>query len=267
MDIKIKYQDIIDRCEKLSSFEADGKVDANGKSRYLDIHINEVDKLLITDYIKQAQALLEERMEKVIRSTDSYIYEPPADAETAYFCGAFYDIVPDTSEMQFYEINNESTVLYGGEIVFMKALKRFAYRVVGRSNTTSGYTVYTDISTFGSDYVHTGVGRQYYNYAKKGVPYNTFYTWNEEGNDLVEYDKSSSEGKYHDALVWYLRTDTRLKENKLLQKHITEAIVSYTMAAWLRDRLDERVAFYENLFNNTLALAVKNIFTKQAPIL
>ena len=143
MDINIKYQDIIDRCEKLSAFEADGKVDTNGESRFLEIHINEVDKLLVEDYIKQAQEILEERIDRMI----------------------------------------------------------------------------SDI---------------------------------EEGSD---------------GFTWKLRTDTRWNEAKTFIKHITEAIVAYTMAAWLRGRLDDRVAFYEGLYANTLAMAVKNIFTKQAPSL
>ena len=141
MDIQIKYNDIINRCEQLSSFEADGKFDANGESRYLEIHINEVDKMLITDYIKQAQAIIEERIARMITN------------------------VEDVKE---------------------------------------GFT-------------------------------------------------------------WSIRTDSRWSGVKSFTKHVTEAIVAYAMASWLKGRLDERVAFYEELFNNTLAMAVKNIFTKQAP--
>lgn len=66
MEIKIKYEDLIARCEQLSSFESEGKVDAAGQSRYLEIHINEVDKLLIQQYITQARGILEERMERMI---------------------------------------------------------------------------------------------------------------------------------------------------------------------------------------------------------
>lgn len=141
MELTIKYKDIIERCEKLSSFEADGKADANGESRYLELHINKIDELLITEYISQARQTLEERMERMIESiTDDSI-----------------------------------------------------------------------------------------------------------------------------SFTWSIRTDTRWKQNSTFGKHVAESIVSYAMAQWLKGKLDERAAFYENLHANMLALAVKNIFTKQAP--
>ena len=68
MEVRFKYKDLIARCEQLSSFESEGKVDAAGQSRYLEIHINEVDKLLIQQYITQARGILEERMERMITS-------------------------------------------------------------------------------------------------------------------------------------------------------------------------------------------------------
>ena len=141
MEIKIKYNDIIDRCEKLSSFEADGKYDSNGQSRYLEIHINEVDKQLVQQYVLQARAILEERMERMI------------------------DNIQDVS----------------------------------------------------------------------------------------------------DGFEWTIRTNTRWNGLNTFTKHVNEAIVSYVMAAWLKGRLDDRVAFYETLHANTLAMAIKNIFTKQPP--
>ena len=142
MEVRIKYKDIIDRCEQLSSFEARGKVDANGESRYLDIHINEVDKQLVMQYILQARTTLEGSMERMISAV--------------------------------VEIKDQ-------------------------------------------------------------------------------------------AFVWKIRSDARWKPSSTFQRHITETIASYTMAQWLSGRLDERVAFYEGLFANSLALATKNIFTKQAP--
>lgn len=69
MEIRFKYEDLIARCEQLSSFETEGKVDAAGQSRYLEIHINEVDRLLVKQYIDQARNVLEERMERMISST------------------------------------------------------------------------------------------------------------------------------------------------------------------------------------------------------
>lgn len=154
MEVRFKYKDLIERCEQLSSFESEGKVDAAGQSRYLEIHINEVDKLLIQQYITQARGILEERMERMIASV----------TENA-------------------GISDEST------------------------------------------------------------------------ENAVEIP----------GFTWTLRTDTRWKQNDSLAKHVSEAIVAYTMSAWLSDRLPERVAFYNTLFSASTEMAVKNIFKKQAP--
>lgn len=155
MEIQIKYKDLIARCEQLSSFESEGKVDAAGQSRYLEIHINEADKLLIQQYIAQALGILEERMERMIASVTE----------------------------------------------------------------------------------NAGIS-----------------------------DETKEEAVEIPGFTWTLRTDARWKQNSTFTKHITEAIVAYTMSAWFSDRLPERVAFYDTLFNNSLNLAVKNIFTKQAPV-
>lgn len=154
MDVKIKYQDIIDRCEKLSSFESEGKFDANGKSRYLELHINKVDEQLIREYAVQAKGILEERMERMISNVEDFVTETATEKE-----------------------------------------------------------------------VETIV----------------------------------------DGFTWTIRQDTRWDKSKSFIKHINEAIAAYTMASWLRGKLDDRVPFYEALYNNMLALAVKNVFTKQAP--
>lgn len=141
MEVTFKYEDLIARCEQLSSFEADGKVDANGESRYLEIHINEVDKQLIRQYIMQARYIMEERFGRAITTED----------------------------------NN------GG------------------------------------------------------------FKWNVDSN-------------------------TRWKQNASFERHVTEAIASYAMSAWLSDKLPERVTFYENIFNGSMAMASKNIFTKSEPV-
>jgi hypothetical protein len=141
MEIEFIYKDIIDRCEQLSSFESMNKLDAAGESRYLEIHINEVDKLLIRQYVEQARLAIEEKLARMIAFTE---------------------------------------------------------------NTDTSFT-------------------------------------------------------------WHMRTDTRWSGTTSFTKHATEAIVAYTMSAWLSDRLPDRVAFYDALFTNSLAMAVKNIFTKQAP--
>jgi hypothetical protein len=154
MEIRFKYDDLINRCEQLSSFETEGKVDAAGQSRYLEIHINEVDKLLIQQYITQARGVLEERMERMIASVTE----------------------------------------------------------------------------------NAGIS-----------------------------DEATEEAVEIPGFTWTLRTDTRWKQNNSLAKHISEAIVSYTMSAWLSDRLPERVAFYDALFTASTEMAVKNIFKKQVP--
>lgn len=70
MKVVFKDEDLINRCEQLSSFESEGKVDEAGQSRYLEIHINEVDKLLVRQYIEQARNILEERLSKMIESVE-----------------------------------------------------------------------------------------------------------------------------------------------------------------------------------------------------
>lgn len=156
MEVRFKYKDLIERCEQLSSFESEGKVDAAGQSRYLEIHINEVDKLLIQQYITQARCILEERMERMIAS------------------------------------------------------------VTGNAGTQNS-------------------------------------------------DEATEEAVEIPGFTWTLRTDTRWKQNNSLAKHVSEAIVAYTMSAWLSDKLPERVAFYDTLFSASTEMAVKNIFKKQAP--
>lgn len=141
MEIRFKYEDLIARCEQLSSFESEGKEDAAGQSRYLEIHINEVDRLLVKQYIDQARNILEERIGRMLD---------------------------------------------------------------GSVNSTDGFR-------------------------------------------------------------WMLRTDTRWKPSGTFERHISEAVVAYTMSAWLSDKLPERVAFYDALFTASTEMAVKNIFKKQAP--
>lgn len=84
------------------------------------------------------------------------------------------------------------------------------------------------------------------------------YTWDKVGEGLVEH-------LLEIGFTWTIRDNTRWAKSESFIKHVNEAIVSYAMAAWLRGKLDDRVPFYEGLFNNTLSLAVKNLFTKQPP--
>lgn len=151
MEVKFKYEDIFSQCEQLSSFEARGKVDANGNSRYLDIHIGEVDRLLVDQYITQAVINLQEAFSRMIVST-----------------------IPNA----------------------------------GIVETTT-----------------------------EEIP----------------------------GFTWVMRDDSRWNGAKAFTKHTAEAIASYVLSQWLSDKLPERVQFYEGLFTSSLAMASKNLFTKQAP--
>ena len=158
MEVKFKYEDIFSQCEQLSSFEARGKVDANGNSRYLDIHIGEVDRLLVDQYITQAVINLQEAFSRMIVST-----------------------IPNAGVVE--------------------------------TTTEDGKTTTEEIPGF----------------------------------------------------TWVMRDDSRWNGAKAFTKHTAEAIASYVLAQWLSDKLPERVQFYEGLFTSSLAMASKNLFTKQAP--
>lgn len=269
MEVKIKYQDIIDRCEKLSSFEADGKFDANGESRYLDIHINEVDRLLVMDYVKQAQSILEERIVRMITDVEDSVTETkPVTIEKPDTTPAFDFalIIPNGSELAKYTIvaAPQSTIGTGDmRFIISDDFQGFAYCV---QESNGLYKAYTNKSHVPNNYIYeTGVKKVY-----RCLADSKEYTWNAWGNDLVGFErKPLIEHTYTEVslegFTWTIRTTTRWNGIKTFTKHVNEAIVSYAMAAWLRGKLDDRVPFYEELFNNTLAMAVKNIFTKQAP--
>lgn len=266
MDINIRYQDIIDRCEKLSSFESEGRYDANGESRYLEIHINEVDKQLIIDYIKQAQGVIEERISRmiteVVESEDIIRIEKPDNTPSYGFEG-----IASGSELAKYEIieGPQSSVGYG-IIKFLDygdTTSTFAYCVQGNdSYGTEGFKAYTDESVLGEEYLfESGVKKIYLcNEDKKE------YTWHERGITIIPFERKPIVSyEVVKGFVWRMREDTRWGGYKTFAKHVTEAIVSYAMAAWLKGRLDDRVPFYESVFNNSMSMAVKNIYTKQIP--
>lgn len=247
MNITIKYNDIINRCEMLSAFEAKDKFDANGQSRFLEIHINEVDKQLIQQYIIQAKNILEERMERMIVNTEdvpltSYPYE--------YIDG-------DGATLGNYQRDDTTFETKPvGRIVLVAGWDKFALAVQTGSST---YTCYTDVSAVGEEYIYEkGKTKLYHRTPNDGK----LYTWNTSGNGIVEYEQEQAP---NDAFALTINDDKRWKTNNTFSRHITEALVSYAMAQWLRDKLDDRVSFYENLFNNSLNMAIKNIFTKQAP--
>lgn len=270
MDVVIKYKDIISRCEQLSSFESEGKADANGESRYLEIHINKVDEQLILQYIEQARGILEERMARMITLSENTVKEETTQETIGpSVTREFAEIVPNGSTMSDYEVIEavQTSAPSSYDIVFMNAVGKFGYRVAGRQDTTSGYTVYTDMSALGlnpSDYLYDEDVLKTYRNKTEGYKQ---HKWNDAGNGLVEYTGTEEVivTTFVPAISWLIRKDTRWNGVKTFVKHINEAIVSYAMAAWLRGKLDDRVPFYETLFNNSLNLAVRNIFTKQAP--
>ena len=244
MTVEIKYKDLIDRCEKLSSFESEGKVDAAGQSRYLEIHINEVDKLLVKQYIEQAKRALEERMDRMIsRVDDIYPTFLPFDGVLHYptLLSMFYN-----GEMRSYPIKFVDSYFTddGGSNLY-----KFAHVREASNGWDLGFPVPDE-----------------YNWVKSpdSVFYDgvSYYRWNKDGTNIVDFIPDlSSQGS-----SWTLRTDTRWKENASFSKHVSEAIVAYTMSAWLSDKLPERVAFYDALFTASTEMAVKNIFKKQVPI-
>lgn len=270
MEVKIKYVDILKRCEMLSSFESEGKADANGESRYLELHINKVDEQLILQYIEQARGILEERMARMITLSENTVKEETIqETDGPSVTREFADIVTDGSTMSDYVVIEEvqTSAPSSYDIVFMNAVGKFGYRVKGRPTTTSGYTVYTDMSVLSpnpSDYLYDkDVLKTYLNVTEDYKQ----YKWNDAGDGLVEYTGTEEVIVTISvpAISWSIRKDTRWNGAKTFVKHINEAVVSYAMAAWLRGKLDDRVPFYETLFNNSLNIAVRNIFTKQAP--
>ena len=237
MEVKIKYEDILKRCEMLSSFESEGKFDANGESRYLEIHINKVDEQLIQQYIMQARGILEERMERMIMDIKKL---PPEYAIPFDFIS---NVIPD-NEVDW--LGDRSPVAY--------FIDRDAFAYYQETNIGAYDVQYIDIDDpkYGNDGAPLGV--VYWCKEEEKL-----YTWSQTQEGLEEYIAEDY------GFIWSIRTGTRWSGIKTFTKHIHEAIVSYAMAAWLRGKLDDRVPFYEELFNNTLEMAVKNIFTKQAP--
>jgi hypothetical protein len=244
MEVKIKYEDIIKRCEQLSSFEEDGKFDANGESRYLELHINKVDELLIQQYIVQARAILEERMDRMIENIEAIESALKNDAPTAIIA---------------YPFDFISTVIPNDEIDWLDDKYPVAYFTDG-----DAFAYYNQVNINAYDVMYIDADNSIY--GSRGGINNIYscrrdgklYTWDKVGEGLVEH-------LLEIGFTWTIRPNTRWNGIKTFTKHVNEAIVSYAMAQWFKGKLDDRVPFYEALFNNTLAMAVKNIFTKQAP--
>lgn len=265
MEVKIKYQDIIDRCEKLSSFEADGKFDANGESRYLDIHINEVDRLLVMDYVKQAQSILEERIERMIENIEDYgevikdIIQVP-DTTPVFE----YDAYWTRNDLIGRESKGDAPISSYDNIVYIEDSMKFA------AYNGSERSYYFNLTSAGlGNYIEDGTKKVYrLKGATEEQTWASLYNGGHTGAGLVSFTRgmiNQTVERYVSGFTWILKSSTRWNGIKAFTKHVNEALVAYTMATYLKGRLDERVPFYENLFNNTLAMAVKNIFTKQAP--
>lgn len=244
MEVKIKYEDIMHRCEQLSAFEADRKVDANGESRYLELHINEVDKQLIQQYIMQARGILEERMERMIENVEKMESAMADDAPTTITAHPFDFISNTTFYQEVDTLDERSPVAYftdGDAFAYYQEVNVGAYDIM---------FIDVDNKIYGS---RAGINNVY-SCRRDGK----LYTWDNTSEGIVEYLSEI-------GFTWTIRDNTRWNGIKTFTKHVHEAIVSYAMAAWLRGKLDDRVAFYEGLFNSTLAQAVKNLFTKQPP--
>lgn len=236
MEVKIKYEDILKRCEMLSSFESEGKFDANGESRYLEIHINKVDEQLIQQYILQARGILEERMERMIEDIEEVVF--PSETIPFDFISS---VEPDNVVDWLDKTCPVAYFIDGGAFAYYEETNVDVYNVT--------YIGLEDVK-----YGATAGANNIYLCKKDGK----MYTWDKTYDGLVEF-------LVEEGFTWTIRDNTRWNGIKTFTKHIHEAIVSYAMAAWLRGKLDDRVAFYEGLFNSTLAQAVKNLFTKQPP--
>lgn len=237
MEVKIKYEDLVSRCEQLSSFEAEGKADANGESRYLELHINKVDEQLILQYIIQARGILEERMERMIENIEEGVF--PSETISFDFISS---VVPDNTVDW---LDDRSPVAYFTD------------------GDAFAYYQETNVGVYDVTYVDIDDPK----YGIDGSPINTVYFCKDDGKLYERHPTSKDLLEYlgEKGFTWTIRDNTRWNGIKTFTKHVHEAIVSYAMAAWLRGKLDDRVPFYEGLFNNTLSLAVKNLFTKQPP--
>ena len=250
MEVIFNYEDLIARCEQLSSFEAEGKVDAAGQSRYLEIHINEVDKQLVQQYIEQARGIIEERLERML------------DGSVTITPDVFYkfDAILDNPILAYDSFSDNQ--LQGAAVAFVRV-----YWDKNGGNDLYRFAHYRE-SVDNSFMLDRVVPEEYNNPSSKlyNVTDKKFYRWNDAKSDIVIDAKSDIViDEVINGFQWTLRTDTRWKQNAAFERHATEAIVAYTMSAWLSDKLPERVTFYDTLFNNSLNLAIKNIFTKQPP--
>jgi hypothetical protein len=171
--------------------------------------------------------------------------------------------------MGSYTVKESGIPYYIYKISYLRALNLFAVN----DGHAKLYTNLADIEALGDErynYIEEAIVKKVYRIkgSENELTWASLYNGGHAGAALVNFERgmiNQMVERYVSGFTWSIRTTTRWNGIKAFTKHVNEAIVSYAMAAWLRGKLDERVPFYENLFNNTLAMAVKNIFTKQAP--
>lgn len=252
MEVEFRYKDLINRCEQLSSFESEGKFDAAGQSRYLEIHINEVDKIIIRQYIDEARAILEERLDRMITDTEDinvYTFDRIMGENSPGY--AVWYIKPDSERPE------------DAVIVFLKSAGIDTENGPAATELTDFYRfVYCDINMF-SRYIYLSTPAWYSDMNALFLNLQDGKYYKLRPREGTGYELVETPGDV--CFRWTLRTDTRWKENPSFAKHVSEAIVAYTMSAWLSDKLPDRVAFYDALFTASTEMAVKNIFKKQVP--
>lgn len=70
LTIQIDYDDIMERCKMLSSYEGRDRHDANGQSLYEKVVITEQDEQLINGYISQSLLAAREQLADMIATVD-----------------------------------------------------------------------------------------------------------------------------------------------------------------------------------------------------
>ena len=196
-------------------------------------------------YIDQARNILKERMERMIAEV--------SDVKGEYNNAVMFDkivedavFIADESQkgnIAFFRTGREIT-----DISTLMPIGAFAYYSFGSDiYAVSPFDTYSRSDIF---------------YCKEDGKYYELYF-----NEALKSDdlKPANVELPIVGFAWSLRADTRWKQNTAFERHINEAIVAYTMSAWLSDKLPERVQFYDTLFTASAEMAVKNIFKKQAP--
>lgn len=168
--------------------------------------------------------------------------------------------VTDVVAPDAYEFDFISSVIPANEVDSLDDRSPVAYFTDGDA---FAYYQETNTDVYDVQYIDIDGPKYGYDGSPLGTVYlckadNKMYTWSTTTEGLEEYTRENS-------FTWGIRTNTRWNGIKSFTRHINESIVSYAMAHWLKGKLDDRVPFYENLHETMLALAEKNIFTKQAP--